>query len=71
MRHRMKNRLRYHSTLLEVLHYNPLEELWGHLRIPHAFGIDHQNWSAGAYAETGRFAAFYTGRAEEKPLPVE
>ena len=54
-----------------MLDDDALEQRRCHAAIPDALGIDHDNRTTRAHAETGRLAAFHPTGTEEETLALE
>jgi hypothetical protein len=67
----MKNGVFYRPAVLQVLDDDSLEQVRRDPVIPDSFGIHDHDWSARAYTETGRFAAFNPPRSEEKIFALQ
>ena len=54
-----------------MLDDDSLEQCGGHAGVPHALGVDDDDRTARAHAETGRLATLHATRPEEEPFALE
>src|SRR3954467_9851711 len=67
----MKYVIVYRLPMLQVLDHDALEERRRDAGVPHALRINDDDWPVAADAETRRFAAFHSLRAEQQIFPLQ
>ena len=54
-----------------MLDDNALEQVRGDTRVPHTFGIDHNDGTSRTYSKTRRLTTLYPVRPEQKSLALK
>ena len=67
----MENRVLNHATVAQMFYDDPLQQRWGHSRIPHAVRVDDHNRPARTNAETRGLPSLYPPRTKQEPFAVQ
>jgi len=67
----VKHSLGNGTPTFEVLHDNPLQQSRRYPRVPDAFGVNDDDWTIAAHAETRRLAPLDPRRAEQQVLALQ
>jgi hypothetical protein len=67
----MKNSVLHWLPALQMLDYDSVEEFGGHPTVPHAVGVNDNDWAFAANTQAWSFSSFHSMRAKEKAFSVE
>jgi hypothetical protein len=67
----VKNCVVHWPAALQMLDYDSLEKFGGHPTVPHAVGVNDNDWAFAADTQAWSFSAFHSMRAKEKAFSVQ